>query len=325
MNDVVNATTPAVVSTADAASTAAAAADAAVAGALLKQAREQAGMSLETLASRVKVLPHKLAALEEGRFDELPDLTFARALAKTICRHFNIDPVPVLAGFPATAAAASATALNRQTLRTPLDANRGLRIHGSGRSGFSVGAPTFALAAVAVAVALWWWLPASPPGGTGTDAANSNQPHATVEVVPTLNQTAETVAPAAVASLPVPSPAVAPAPAVTTPVVPVAPLAPPGAAVVPAATPGAAPAAVAPASTDVLRLQARQTTWVEVRGGGRTLLQRTLQAGESVSFNTGAPFGVVVGRADAIEVQLRGQAFDITPYKRNNVARFSVQ
>lgn len=324
MNDVVNATTPAVVSTADAASTAAAA-DAAVAGALLKQAREQAGMSLDTLASRVKVLPHKLAALEEGRFDELPDLTFARALAKTICRHFNIDPVPVLAGFPATAAAASATALNRQTLRTPLDANRGLRIHGSGRSGFSVGAPTFALAAVAVAVALWWWLPASPPGGTGTDAANSNQPHATVEVVPTLNQTAETVAPAAVASLPVPSPAVAPAPAVTTPVVPAAPLAPPGAAVVPAATPGAAPAAVAPASTDVLRLQARQTTWVEVRGGGRTLLQRTLQAGESVSFNTGAPFGVVVGRADAIEVQLRGQAFDITPYKRNNVARFSVQ
>lgn len=324
MNDVVNATTPAVVSTADAASTAAAA-DAAVAGALLKQAREQAGMSLETLASRVKVLPHKLAALEEGRFDELPDLTFARALAKTICRHFNIDPVPVLAGFPVTAAAASATALNRQTLRTPLDANRGLRIHGSGRSGFSVGAPTFALAAVAVAVALWWWLPASPPGGTGTDAANSNQPHATVEVVPTLNQTAETVAPAAVASLPVPSPAVAPAPAVTTPVVPAAPLAPPGAAVVPAATPGAAPAAVAPASTDVLRLQARQTTWVEVRGGGRTLLQRTLQAGESVSFNTGAPFGVVVGRADAIEVQLRGQAFDITPYKRNNVARFSVQ
>ncbi|MDD2536119.1 MAG: DUF4115 domain-containing protein [Macromonas bipunctata] len=188
-----------------------------------------------------------------------------------------------------------------------------------------MGAPTFALAAVAVAVALWWWLPASPPGGTGTDAANSNQPHATVEVVPTLNQTAETVAPAAVASLPVPSPAVAPAPAVTTPVVPAAPLAPPGAAVVPAATPGAAPAAVAPASTDVLRLQARQTTWVEVRGGGRTLLQRTLQAGESVSFNTGAPFGVVVGRADAIEVQLRGQAFDITPYKRNNVARFSVQ
>lgn len=323
MNDVVNATTPTVAPAADAAPTAAA--DAAVAGALLKQAREQAGMSLETLASRVKVLPHKLAALEEGRFDELPDLTFARALAKTICRHFNIDPVPVLAGFPATAAAASATALNRQTLRTPLDANRGLRIHGSGRSGFSVGAPTFALAAVAVAVALWWWLPASPPGGTGTDAANSNQPHATVEVVPTLNQTAETVAPAAVASLPVPSPAVAPAPAVTTPVVPVAPLAPPGAAVVPAATPGAAPAAVAPASADVLRLQARQTTWVEVRGGGRTLLQRTLQAGESVAFNTGAPFGVVVGRADAIEVQLRGQAFDITPHKRNNVARFSVQ
>lgn len=316
MNDVVNATTPAVVPATDAPSAAAAA----VAGALLKQAREQAGMSLEALAARVKVLPHKLAALEEGRFDELPDLTFARALVKTICRHLNTDPVPVLAGFPATAA--SATALDRQTLRTPLDANRGLRIHGSGRSGFSVGAPTFALAAVAVAVALWWWLPASPPAGTSTDVTSPDQPHTTVEVVPTLNQTTETPAPTAVTSFP--------APVATTPVVPVAPLAPPpavvpGAAVPPTPTPGTAPAAAAPASTDVLRLQARQTTWVEVRGGGRTLLQRTLQAGESVAFNTGAPFGVVVGRADAIEVQLRGQAFDITPHKRNNVARFSVQ
>lgn len=323
MNDVVNATTLAVVPAADAPVTTTAA-DAAVAGALLKQAREQAGVSLETLAARVKVLPHKLAALEEGRFDELPDLTFARALVKTICRHFNIDPVPVLAGFPATAATTSAAALERQTLHTPLDANRGLRIHGSGRSGFSVGAPTFALAAVAVAVALWWWLPASPP--SAIDAASPDQPHTTVEVVPTLNQTAETTAPTAVA----PPPAALPLPvAPAVPVAPAASVAPPaavpGAAVAPVPTPGAVPVAQAPVSADVLRLQARQTTWVEVRGGGRTLLQRTLQAGESVAFNTGAPFGVVVGRADAIEVQLRGQPFDITPHKRNNVARFSVQ
>lgn len=313
MTDVVNATT-AVVPTPDAPP--AGAADAAAAGALLKQAREQAGMSLETLAARVKVLPHKLAELEAGRFEALPDLTFARALAKTICRQFNIDPVPVLAGFPATAVVATSTALDRQTLRTPLDTNRGLRIHGSGRNGLSIGAPVFALAAVAVAAALWWWLPASQPSsGTTTEVATPDTPHTTVEVVPALNQGRETDTAATAPPVAVPSPAPVVMPAVTAP------------AVAPAGTVlGAPTAAIAPSSTDVLQLQARKTTWIEITGSnGRTLLQRTLQAGETVSFSAGGPFGVVVGRADAIEVQVRGQAFDITPHKRNNVARFSVQ
>ncbi|MFW9620997.1 MAG: helix-turn-helix domain-containing protein [Macromonas sp.] len=314
MTDVVNATT-AVVATPDAPP--AGAADAAAAGALLKQAREQAGMSLETLAARVKVLPHKLAELEAGRFEALPDLTFARALAKTICRQFNIDPVPVLAGFPATAVAAASTALDRQTLGTPLDTNRGLRIHGSGRNGLSIGAPVFALAAVAVAAALWWWLPASQPhSGTTTEVATPDTPHTTVEVVPALNQGREPEA-ATAPPVAVPSPAPVVVPAVT------------ASAVVPPVAgtlPGASSAAVAPSGAEVLQLQARKTTWIEITGGnGRTLLQRTLQAGETVSFSAGGPFGVVVGRADAIEVQVRGQAFDITPHKRNNVARFSVQ
>jgi cytoskeleton protein RodZ len=34
---------------------------------------------------------------------------------------------------------------------------------------------------------------------------------------------------------------------------------------------------------------------------------------------------VVLGRADAVEVTVRGQAFDVLPYARNSVARFQVK
>jgi cytoskeleton protein RodZ len=37
------------------------------------------------------------------------------------------------------------------------------------------------------------------------------------------------------------------------------------------------------------------------------------------------PLAVVVGRADAIEVQVRGLAFDLTSVAKDNVARFEVK
>ncbi|MFX5005300.1 helix-turn-helix domain-containing protein, partial [Acinetobacter baumannii] len=58
-------------------------------------------MSLDALAMILKVTPAKLAALEEGHLDQLPDANFARALAQTICRALKIDAAPVLAALPA--------------------------------------------------------------------------------------------------------------------------------------------------------------------------------------------------------------------------------
>ncbi|MCU0956311.1 MAG: helix-turn-helix domain-containing protein [Hydrogenophaga sp.] len=67
---------------------------------LLQQAREQAGLHIAALAAALKVPVRKLEALEAGRYDELPDLTFARALASSACRQLRMDPAPVLAQIP---------------------------------------------------------------------------------------------------------------------------------------------------------------------------------------------------------------------------------
>jgi cytoskeleton protein RodZ len=50
-----------------------------------------------------------------------------------------------------------------------------------------------------------------------------------------------------------------------------------------------------------------------------------LNAGESVAVSGTLPLSVIVGRADAIDVQVRGQAFELRPLAKDNVARFQVK
>ena len=69
-------------------------------GQLLRQAREQQQMTVQTLAAMLKVPVHKLQALEEDRWDALTDSVFTRSLALSVCRILNIPSEPVLAGLP---------------------------------------------------------------------------------------------------------------------------------------------------------------------------------------------------------------------------------
>jgi len=78
----------------------AAPADGITAGMLLRHAREAAGLRVDTLAANLKVPVRKLEALEEDRYDLLPDATFARALASSVCRTLKVDAQPVLERLP---------------------------------------------------------------------------------------------------------------------------------------------------------------------------------------------------------------------------------
>jgi cytoskeleton protein RodZ len=75
------------------------------AGALLREERLRQGLALDALAAAMKIPPARLDALESGRYAELPDATFTRALAQAVCRHLKIDAPPILALLPAGATA----------------------------------------------------------------------------------------------------------------------------------------------------------------------------------------------------------------------------
>ncbi|MCK9515884.1 MAG: helix-turn-helix domain-containing protein [Ottowia sp.] len=70
------------------------------AGAMLRHIRESAGLDRAIVASALKITPQTLEALEQDRYEALPDLAFARSLAASICRNFGVDPAPVLAQLP---------------------------------------------------------------------------------------------------------------------------------------------------------------------------------------------------------------------------------
>jgi len=283
----------------------------------LRGLREQAGMPLSALAVMLKVPPQKLEALEDGRYADLPNLTFARALATSVCRVLKVDPTPVLSALPQ-----SQSVHIRQSdegLNTPFPAS------GGAVSGISLGLltpvlkrPAFWMLLVLLsAVLMWFLLPANLADlsmSTAVPGATQTEPTVPVEPEPEPVLAPE-VSPPLVAPDSQSVAAVEAAPA--TPIPEVAPA---------VAAPVQVEAASAPQETPVLKLRVREASWVQVTGsGGRLLLQRTLQPGEDVSFGADLPLSVVLGRADAAEVQVRGAAFDVTPYVRNRVARFEVK
>ncbi|MCM2478613.1 helix-turn-helix domain-containing protein [Serpentinimonas maccroryi] len=283
----------------------------------LRQARERTGLRVEALAATLKVPVRQLEALEAGRYDELPDPTFARALASSVCRVLKTDPGPILASLPALARVRLGEPEN--ALHTPLPSATASTVLARAASApiQRLSAPVaVALFLLVAALTLWFLLPRQAPepapAGAEPQLATQQAPQAAQPDVPKLTPTP---APAPAAS-PVlrPSPVLAPLPAPAAPAAPAAPTA--------ASAPLLAPAT----QPEVLRLSADQTAWVQVIGAsGRVLLQRSLQPGESVVFNDDLPLQLVIGRADAVRVNVRGAAADLNALSRNNVARLQVR
>ncbi|HEX5737453.1 MAG TPA: DUF4115 domain-containing protein, partial [Hydrogenophaga sp.] len=80
------------------------------------------------------------------------------------------------------------------------------------------------------------------------------------------------------------------------------------------------------ASTALLRISAVGESWVEVtNGAGAVVVQRVLKQGDVIEFSSAPPYKVILGRAEAAQVFVRGKTLDVMPYARNSVARFEVK
>lgn len=281
------------------------------AGALLRQAREHAGLQVETLAAMLKVPVERLQALEQGRYEALPDITFARALALSVCRALKVDPTAVLAQMPL--GPAPNLGPSRDAIDTPMPRARET-------SGFSTGsalgrrAPLLiALGLLLLAIVLWFVLPANGDAPVVPSGASD-----ALETPLLPAPAADNPAASALANTPTAEPAsssAVEAPSETANATAAEPLATP--------EPTAASSAT---DASVVELRVKDTSWVQVIGAsGRIWLQRNLEPGEAVRFDQDLPLAVTVGRADATTVWVRGQPFDLSSVTRNNVARFEIR
>lgn len=293
------------------------------AGALLRAAREKQGLHIAALAAAIKVAPRKLDALENDRWQDLPDATFTRALAQTVCRTLKIDARPILALLPAPAALPLEPPGN--TMNEPFRDRPG-----RDGSGFGTGAirPMIWAAAVLMVAALVVYFVPPELWTTKSPAA--------VAFTPAMPSAASAALPApaegASAHVPGASAAAATETAASTPATTTA-ASGAVAAVAPQATAGetvfSAPpeaAASTPAAAGLVQLSSSEASWVDVRDGrGNVLLSRTVQPGESVGLNGSLPIRMTIGNAAGTQVQFRGQPVDLASRTRENVARLELQ
>ena len=72
-------------------------------------------------------------------------------------------------------------------------------------------------------------------------------------------------------------------------------------------------------------LRATQESWVDVRDArDNKLLYENVPAGRSIAIEGVAPFSVFLGNAEGVRVEFNGQNFDISRYKRGQIARFTL-
>ena len=268
------------------------------AGALLRQAREAAGMHIGALSVALKVPVKKLEALEADRLDLLPDAVFARARAASVCRTLKVDPGPILGSLPEQVMprlTLDSSTSDRASLHPP----RALW-HASLMD--RLPRPVLVVAALLIVAALVLFLLPSVPEPVTTGAA-----------IPAGVAVAPGPALEPLTSQPLVEAASTPAPALPLPAL--------------AATGSVqAPATASSSAAPPVLFKAKGVSWVEVTDAAGTVrLRKVLNPGETAPVAGTLPLAVVVGRADAMDVLVHGQSFDLTPVVRDNVARFQIK
>ena len=296
------------------------------AGQLLRQAREGAGLHVATLAVALKVPVRKLEALEEDRYDLLPDAVFVRALASSVCRTLKIDSQAIMDRLPQTAAP--------RLVRDDDGINTPFRAPGDGpgqtwRQQVSrpVVLTVFALLLGAVVLI---FLPARhiTEQVAGAGKADPVMPPASAMVNPAPMDNAQ--APEAVAAPAVPAASSAAAPVAA--MAASAPASVASAAVVTATASPSVPATTATAAapmtpaSGVVTFRTKGDSWIKVTDAkGTTVMQKLMKSGDTAGATGALPLTVTVGSVQATDVEVRGQPFNLATVAHDNVARFEVK
>jgi cytoskeleton protein RodZ len=295
------------------------------AGAMLRQARESAGLHIAALSVALKVPVKKLEALEADRIDLLPDAVFARALASSMCRALKTDPARILASLPQLAPPSlnsDGRSINA-TFRSPDQA--------SGRTIKEQLSKPLVLLILAIAIGtlgLMFFPSAENVGMTepteisATSKVTSNSDGALNSQTPSAEpiRTEDPVALITAAGSSGSGTAGYEKPGTNQQLSGQL-------ASSDSATHSAQVARVGSAnSKGILVLKTKGTAWAEVTdASGVVQLRKIMTEGETVGVSGELPLRVILGRADATEVQIRGKSFELVAVSKDNVARFEVK
>jgi cytoskeleton protein RodZ len=299
-------------------------------GAQLAALREERGWTIEQVASQLNLAPRQVAALENDNHPALPGISIVRGFIRAYAKLLKVDPAPLLAMVGGETVFTNQSITPRQTLSAPFSEAR-LPSMGQQRPGLSSKWILGTLLLLLAGVVLW---AARQPGDFTAVPDVISTPVVKDEQESDLDVSAAAQEPASlmneqhVAALP-------PAEVALDSTMPEATLAPPVTSMVPALPePPAARASAspvqespAPRAGDMLSLEMREESWVEVRrtSNNSVMISRLASAGESVSIEMSEPVSLVIGNAAGVDATLRGEPLELTATTRTNVARLNLK
>lgn len=286
-------------------------------GTVLREARENSGMSVNDVATRLKFAPRQISALEGGDFASLHGPTFIRGFVRSYARLLQLDEGALLEALPSASTNISRAENKDQGAPFP-------SAYAARRSNILWLASAL-LVAVALVIFVW--------------QRDEGQVESRKEVKVV---TAPVAVSAVNEAMPVSAPAAA-VPAADEVRVEAEPA--PVKETEQSQQPEVAPEAetekkqdwkLAPLVTikpesavqgaDMLRIVCDEDSWLEVRdGNGTVLLSQICTGGSGPVLNRAPPYYVVFGNAKGVRLYFKGQQIDLAPYTRMKVARLALK
>jgi cytoskeleton protein RodZ len=278
-------------------------------GEMLRTARLTQDLTVEQLATELRIEAKQLNALEENRFEQIGVPVFVKGYLKQYGLRLGLDVKDLLALYTKQTTLADVQIQPSRTIKLRDD-----------RQIASWILAAIVLLVVIVGLAVWWWNGGTFGGLRSTRATDPPAPTpAPAEVSPPQTSVRPVTAPAP-ATVTAPPPATidaAPAQAADLP---------PAAAAAVEPADASDDARAAPAVAIPLQLVFDSESWAEITDArGERLLFGLNAAGRSVTVSGEPPFAIVLGNADSVRLTVDGEPYAIPQTGRQgNLARFAV-
>ena len=281
-------------------------------GARLASQRQSAGLGVTDVAAQLRLHPNQVRAIEQEDLARLPAPAYVRGFVRSYARMLKIDPSPLLSDLNAKLEPAPESIIEGGVTdySAALAASRERKF-----PQWMFGGALLVLIALGV---VGWLATQQKQPTSPTPVAVATPPTALVPVPTepaapvvtnqtTANQTTSSDATASEAAAATAAADPVPAPADT-------------------AEPTVAASAVASGASPTLVLRFNGTSWAEVTDrGGKILLSQLNSEGQEHALDGELPLTVVIGDANFTSVEVRGAVFNLKPFTRNNVARFTIK
>jgi cytoskeleton protein RodZ len=267
-------------------------------GHLLVEAREKMGLSVDEVASRLRLMPRQVQALESGNVDALPGPAFVRGFLRNYAKLLQIDAEPLLDACRAHGPELSPSQISLHS--------ENILIAGRERKAWTI----YLAATVIVILALVAWFaymdfssekaaPSQPvPAAVPHELPDATMVPQPVEILP-LTPSPESAPPASAES----SSTTAPQGTTAEPTTP-----------------------TAAANMAKLVLTSSQTSWVSVVDrDGKEIFSRNVVSGSSETISGTPPLKVVIGNAAGMQLTFNGSTVDLAPHIRANIARLTLE